>query len=524
MGYTCHRCNLEFPDFEQYLDHECKSYKKLPTQLTKNESWTLENLFHICKTANKSHIGNISVNKEKNTFWRTDTSLEFKSLDFDSNDYSANELRYQTFIERTTSQPVFDDFESYLQNQYAAYEPKAEVNFNQPSTSFGHRQISEMNAQINTNPLSASSPNQLFNWAMNQLRNINQETISAEYSQTHYQIRENNPEFNGYQPSVPSEYSSPEFISYGMNQHLDTNPQNVSSLHNKIEFYPPVENQNFHYPFRTSEQNKMELTNHEIYSLFNTNKPTVKPEYSQIEYCNKELNPQFDTSQITVSSEYNQVEFGRHEMIPLFDSNQLTLSSEYSHMEYCTNDMNPQINENQRTVTNKNHPFLGRIFSQRLTRISEGDLKPAQNFKSNEQKLDSVDSCINGEMKSANPKPLHQIDANISSINQNVLQSETFQTNTFLLNSSFKKHFNVDSKETQKESANFRRSVSIKGNQVGCNSYHKNTFEYCLGEKQFRETLDSSPCNDIRKESNTYDSSFRQSIQQEWGQDFDLVL
>ncbi|GFY75553.1 hypothetical protein TNIN_312741 [Trichonephila inaurata madagascariensis] len=117
----CDRCNLDFIDFEQYLDHEYKSCNA--TQMTKNEARTLENLFHTCKMANKSHIGNISVNEEKNKILKTESSLEFGSLHFDSNDYSANHLRYHTLNESATSQTRLDDLESYLEIQLVAHQP-----------------------------------------------------------------------------------------------------------------------------------------------------------------------------------------------------------------------------------------------------------------------------------------------------------------------------------------------------------------------------------------------------------------
>ncbi|GFR14830.1 hypothetical protein TNCT_188081 [Trichonephila clavata] len=192
MEYRCHNCNLEFFDFGQYLDHECKSHNAM--QMTDDEARTLEKLFYRFKNANESHIDNISANEEKNKYWRTEPSLEVGGLHFDFNDYRANQLRYENLNESETTITGLDDFESYLQTQFAALEPNPEeVNYNQSFISSGQRQMSEINAHINNNPLSVSlelSPKQCFSWTMNQYRKKNQEFASAQYEPMQYHVSE----------------------------------------------------------------------------------------------------------------------------------------------------------------------------------------------------------------------------------------------------------------------------------------------------------------------------------------------
>ncbi|GFY75554.1 hypothetical protein TNIN_312751 [Trichonephila inaurata madagascariensis] len=220
MGYRCHNCNLEFTDFEEYLDHECKSCKA--RKMTSKEARTLENLFHICKTANKSHIGNISVNEEKNMYLKTDTSLEVGGQHFNSNDYSVNQLRYQTLNERDTSLTGLDNFESYVQTEFPEHQLNPEVNFNTPSSK--QTQMSEINEKINNNHVSASldvCPKQFFNCAIDECYNTNHVSVPAEYGKMQYAMRDMNPKFNTYKPFVSSEYNPFEFVSYGMNQNLE---------------------------------------------------------------------------------------------------------------------------------------------------------------------------------------------------------------------------------------------------------------------------------------------------------------
>ncbi|GFR14822.1 hypothetical protein TNCT_188051 [Trichonephila clavata] len=100
------------------------------------------------------------------------------------------------------------------------------------------------------------------------------------------------------------------------------------------------------------------------------------------------------------------------------------------------------------------------------------------------------------------------MDATISLTSQNEQQCETYHNKAFLLNSSFKKHPNVDSKETRKEWDDSRRAVSTKGNQIGCPFYHKKKFEYSLGEGHFQKTFNSSPQGGVGKEPNAYDSEY----------------
>ncbi|GFQ67460.1 hypothetical protein TNCT_294361 [Trichonephila clavata] len=466
MGYRWDHCSLEFADFVEYLDHECKYFNA--TQLTSNEARTLENLFHTCENRYKSHIEKISVNEEKNRYLMTDTSLEDGSLHFGSNDYSANQLYHEALNERDRSvrerETGFHVFESYLQTQFSANQTSPEVNFKLPSISSGQKQMNEIKAQINTNPLSVSlelSPKQFFNCEMDQYPYTNPNSLSAEYGQMQYNMPEMNPELYRYQPFMSSEYSPLEFSSYETNQHLDTNQRIVPPHYNEIEFKPRVENQKFHSSFKISEHSQMELGRHERNPQFRTNQSTFSSEYSQMKYHSKEMNPQFGTNKRIVSPGYIQ-------------------------MENCSKDKDPQFNANPRIVTNENEnqPLGERISSQQLIRVNELDLKPPQNFKSNELNLDPGGNFVNGGTKYANTNPFQQMHANISSLTQNELQGETFHYKTSLFNWSFKQPSNVDSKETAKQCDNSKRSVSVKGNQIGCNIYHKNKFGYCLAEEK----------------------------------------
>ncbi|GFR05649.1 hypothetical protein TNCT_283721 [Trichonephila clavata] len=232
-------------------------------------------------------------------------------------------------------------------------------------------------------------------------------------------------------------------------------------------------------------------------------------EYSQMEYGKYKMNPQqLDINQLILPSEYSRIEYGRYEMNPQHDSNQLILSSKCSHLEYCTEEMNPQINEYQQTVknANENHSIVGRISSQQLNTVNEIDIEPPQNFKYNQQSLDSVESFFNGETKYANTKPLQQMEAINTSVTQNGLQDEIFNNKKLVFNASFKKNSNAGSKGTPKECDDSRRSISNKRNTIGCNPYHKKTFEYCLNEEKFQETLNFSRHSGIGTEPNSFDS------------------
>ncbi|GFR05652.1 hypothetical protein TNCT_283731 [Trichonephila clavata] len=256
MEYRCDPCNLEFTDFEQYLDHECKSYnEQLLTQMSNMETWTFEKVFHGFRTPNESQIGNIPTNEENNLLM-TDKYLEVGSLYSSANNHSANPLRCETPNESDASLTSFYNFESYLQTQFSAHQPNSEVNFIPPFISSGHRQTRESNTQINTSPLSVSlqlRPKQSSNCAMNQYCNTDQHSASAEYEEIQFHMRQVNPEFNRYQTCVSSEYSPLEFVNYEMNEHLDRNQQNVSPQYNGIESYRQVENQVFNNPFATSD-------------------------------------------------------------------------------------------------------------------------------------------------------------------------------------------------------------------------------------------------------------------------------
>ncbi|GFY75561.1 hypothetical protein TNIN_312821 [Trichonephila inaurata madagascariensis] len=195
MGYNCDRCNLEFSDFEHYLDHECKSYDA--TQMTYIEARTLENLFHRFKNGTKAHISNSPITEEKKKFLMSDLALEVESLDFESNDYSANQLCYETLNERAKSLSSIDDLESYLQSQFDANQTNPQANCNQLFLYTGQRQMKEINAQINTNPLLVSHeliPKQYFKCATNQYPNTNQDSLAAEYGQMQHNMRQMNPE------------------------------------------------------------------------------------------------------------------------------------------------------------------------------------------------------------------------------------------------------------------------------------------------------------------------------------------
>ncbi|GFR14827.1 hypothetical protein TNCT_188071 [Trichonephila clavata] len=154
-----------------------------------------------------------------------------------------------------------------------------------------------------------------------------------------------------------------------------------------------------------------------------------------MEYYNNEMDPQLDTNQPTLPSDYSQMEYYNKERNPQLDKAQLIISSKYSLINYFTQDTNPQVNTNPRTVTNayKNPSFVGRNPYQPLTRVNEVDEEPPQNFNRNQYHLDSVENFINGETKYVNTKALEQMHPNISSINQNELQSETFQSKTFFI-------------------------------------------------------------------------------------------
>ncbi|GFY75562.1 hypothetical protein TNIN_312831 [Trichonephila inaurata madagascariensis] len=227
------------------------------------------------------------------------------------------------------------------------------------------------------------------------------------------------------------------------------------------------------------------------------------------------MNRQFHTNQQMVSSENGQIELGRLENNPPFGTDQLIASSEYKQIEYYTKYINPQFHENRRIVTNsnENHPFKERSASQLLTRANEVDLEPPQNFKSNQQSLDSVENFIKEETKHANINPLQQMDANISSITQTELQAETFHNNTVLVNSSFEKNSNVDLKGTPKEYGYSRNSVNNSG-QNGCNPFQKKTVGYRLEKEKFKKTLKSSRLNGIGEELNTYDSGKNKLLKQ----------
>ncbi|GFQ85809.1 hypothetical protein TNCT_441561 [Trichonephila clavata] len=340
MGYRCDHCNLEFIDFEQYIDHESKAYNELLLkQMTCNKAWTLEKLFHMCKTASESHMGNISLNEENNTYMRTDTPLEVGSLHCDSDEYNANQLRHETLNEKVTSLTGFDDFDPYVQTQFAAQERNPEVNFNQPSTSSAQRQMSGMNAKINTNSLLVSaelSQEQLFNCEIKQFHNTNQDSLPADYNPMEHQMQEMNPEFNRYQPFVSSDHSLSEFVSFEMNQHLDRNQLSLSPQHNEIEFYPHEENPKLHNPFTKSKYSQVQLDRHEMNPQFDTNEPTASSLYSQMEYYNKERIPQFDRNPQIVSSSNSEIKNCWQERNLRFDRNQPNVSFGYSHTNIVT--------------------------------------------------------------------------------------------------------------------------------------------------------------------------------------------
>ncbi|GFV05795.1 hypothetical protein TNCV_5035341 [Trichonephila clavipes] len=102
-----------------------------------------------------------------------------------------------------------------------------------------------------------------------------------------YAMGEMNQEYNRYQPSALLENSPLELVSYEINQHLDTNQQDVSPEYKEIEYFRRVENQNFSLPFIASEYNQIELGRHKINAKFDTNQLIVSSEYSRIEYYNK---------------------------------------------------------------------------------------------------------------------------------------------------------------------------------------------------------------------------------------------
>ncbi|GFQ69947.1 hypothetical protein TNCT_9391 [Trichonephila clavata] len=543
MEYRCDPCNLEFTDFEQYLDHECKSFnEQLLTQMRNMETWKFEKVFHGFTTPNESQSSNIPTN-EKNMLLMTDKYLEVGSLYSGSNNHSANPLHCEISNARDTSLTGIYNFESCLQTQFPVHQPNSEVNFIKPFMSSGHRQMRKINTQINTSPISVSlglSPKQSSNCAMNQYCNTNQNSASAEYGEMQYNLRQMNPEFNRYQTCVLPKYSPLEFVNYEMNEHLDRNQQNVSPQYNEIESFRQVENQVFNNPFATSEYRQIKLVRHETNPQFDTNQPNVSSEYSHMDYYDKELNPQqleinqlissseyskmeygkykmnpqqLDISNLILPSEYSRNEYGSYEMNPQLDTNQLIMSSECSHLEYCTEEMNPQINENERTVTNaiENHSFMRRISSQQLTTLNEIDIEPPQNFKCNQQSLDSVESFFNGETKYANTKPLQQMEAMNTSVIQNGIQDEIFNNKTLVFNTSFKENSNVDSKGTPKEFDDSRRSISNKRNPIGCDPY-KRTFECCLSEEKFRETLNFTRLSGIGTDPNAYDSYLKTTV------------
>ncbi|GFY75559.1 hypothetical protein TNIN_312801 [Trichonephila inaurata madagascariensis] len=251
--------------------------------------------------------------EKKKQFLMTDMALEVGSLDFESNDYSANQLRYETLHGRTITLTSFDDLESYLQSQFDANPTNPEFEKHCP--------------------------------------NINQDSLSAEYGQMQCNMQQRNPEFYRYQPYVASENKPFDFVSNQMNQNIDINKQKVSPYYNEMVFYPYVENQKFHQLFKTPEYSQIELVSYERNPLFDRNQIHVLSEYSQMEYYNKEISSQFDTNQQIVSSEDGEMKLVRLENNPQFGTNQLNVSFEYIQIEICDKELNPQFDTNSLTVS-----------------------------------------------------------------------------------------------------------------------------------------------------------------------------
>ncbi|GFY46418.1 uncharacterized protein TNIN_380411 [Trichonephila inaurata madagascariensis] len=152
MAYRCNPCNLDFPDFEHYLHHECKfPDEQLLMQVCGDNSNCL-NAFISFKTSKERHGSNVLVN-EGNKCMLTGNSVKDKSTILDFLKCDKNQPSKEPQNEKAVLLPDFNDFGycSEVQSSIYTNQKNQKSNLNQPSTSFSVRQIRENYAQSSSN-------------------------------------------------------------------------------------------------------------------------------------------------------------------------------------------------------------------------------------------------------------------------------------------------------------------------------------------------------------------------------------
>ncbi|GFY41300.1 zinc finger protein [Trichonephila inaurata madagascariensis] len=216
MAYRCDPCNLDFTDFQHYLDHERKFHdEQLLTQVY-NDVWMCTNAFNSFKTSNEGNNGNIHLNEEENKCMLTDNSEEERSLVVDFLKNYEIQLCKETPNESDALGQRLNNLEYCSQVQHSTHPKNLEPNLNHPSTSFGVGQISENNAENSSNLSSVSTELSSFPLSIcgvNPIFSTNQQSVSATINRKEYCNNEMNRQVKANELAVKNENEPKSRIS-----------------------------------------------------------------------------------------------------------------------------------------------------------------------------------------------------------------------------------------------------------------------------------------------------------------------
>ncbi|GFV05805.1 zinc finger protein 235 [Trichonephila clavipes] len=154
MECRCDSCNLDFTDFQHYLDHECTFYDEKLLAEVYNDTWMCANAFNSFKSLNEGRTEDILVNEEQNTCTLTDTPERAIREILNFLKHSENQSCKETPNEKPALLQVSNNAEYFRQVQRSTLERTPHFNLNQPSSSVA-RKIRKNNAQSSSNPPSA---------------------------------------------------------------------------------------------------------------------------------------------------------------------------------------------------------------------------------------------------------------------------------------------------------------------------------------------------------------------------------
>ncbi|GFR14816.1 hypothetical protein TNCT_188021 [Trichonephila clavata] len=212
----CPSCNLVFPDFVPYFDHECSTQNEQElTHVNMNDVLMYPNTRYALRTSDESLTGNIPVNEDENKYFLTDMSIDVGSLNFDFPNNSKIQIHVDTPNEGGTLLPDPNTFNNYSDIPNPNNKEYLEHKLNEPSISSGIRHWRQNIAQSNTYfPM-----------------------VSPQFNANKFSHMEVNPRFNRSQPFVSAKCRKMDCFNREMNALIN---ENVPVFTNAVENKPLI--------------------------------------------------------------------------------------------------------------------------------------------------------------------------------------------------------------------------------------------------------------------------------------------